>query len=184
MKNQLFNFILVLLGATVAVACGQTGSSATNDKASDPIVIINSNAAEDIALVQAYQKAVFAGDFDKAAEYLHDSLVVSGPQYQSLKNKAEELKAWQAILENQKSIELVNPVFASIEVIPEIPTQGVWVFSWGDYKAHDLKYDGEFTFAYHIAYKIVSGKIGVMGVYYNQMDYLSQLGFDISPPNQ
>jgi len=74
MKNQLFNFILVILGATVAVACGQTGSSATIEKASDPIVIINSNAAKDIALVQAYQKAVFAGDFEKAAEYLHDSL--------------------------------------------------------------------------------------------------------------
>ena len=174
MKNSLFSYVLILVGSTLALACGQT---------SDP-VIINKNAAEDIALVRGYQDAIFSGDFDRAADYLHDSLLVSGPQYAIQKNKIEELEAWQFISENQENIELVNPVFASIEVIPEIPTRGVWVFTWGDYKADDLKYGGEVTFPYHIAYRIVSGKIDYMGVYYNELDLLGQLGFQFLPPEQ
>ena len=183
MKNYLSNSVLILVGSMIVSACGQAGSTVTEGETSDP-VIINSNAAGDIALVQGYQDAIFAGDFDKAADYLHDSLVVWGPQYQALKNKTEELEVWRAIRENQTNIELVNPVWTSVEVIPEIPTQGVWVFTWGDYKAEDLKYNGEFTFSYHSVYKIVSGKIAGIGIYYNQMDYLTQLGFQISPPEQ
>lgn len=131
MKDYLFNAVLVLVGSLVVLACGQAGSAVTEGETSDP-VIINSNAAGDIALVQGYQDAIFAGDFDKATDYLHDSLVVWGPQHQALKNKTEELEVWRTILENQTNIELVNPVFASVEVIPEIPTQGVWVFTWGN----------------------------------------------------
>jgi len=58
MKNSLFSYFLILVGSTLALACGQTSGP----------VIINKNAAEDIALVRGYQDAIFSGDFDRAAD--------------------------------------------------------------------------------------------------------------------
>src|SRR6478736_81642 len=154
---------LFLLGLIVA-ACSGTGDQ---------------KAAENIAVIEKYIKAVQEKDTKTMTELLADDYIGYGPSVADTINKEQAIASWKDVAENlYDKIEYTRTVNIAA-TLKDGPNPGNYVSDWASLKITYKDGRGPVSLNMNAVYRIENGKINLSRTFYNEADVLRQLGHDV-----
>jgi hypothetical protein len=184
----LFAFISVCLlscssseDKTPAVA-----TSSDTSVAADKAPAVDKTKEENIAVVNKYLSAIENHDTVTMASLMADNYRGYGPSVGDSAGKQENLENWKYNLDNYFSTIKYNQFqnFAAT-MTKDDAHPGEWVSNWA---YCDIKYKdgrGPIHIWVNSIYKIENGKIARSRVFYNEADWLRQLGYRfVKPPTK
>jgi len=164
MKQYIKLFFLVFFFGMSMTACTSNG----DDKV----------AAENIAVVEKYIRAVQEKDTQTMSDLLADNYVGYGPSYSDTTNKEAALENWKFVSENlYDKIEYTRTVNIAAKVT-DGPNPGNFVSDWASLKITYKNGSGPVFLTINAVYRIENGKITLSRSFYNEADVLRQLGYE------
>jgi ketosteroid isomerase-like protein len=136
----------------------------------------NSQAVQNIQIVEKYVQSVENLDYKTMSSLLDDHYWGYGPAYGDSINKQQALKQWKYNVEHlYKSIHY-NKSRSVAMTIKDGVNYGDWVSNWGE--LHIVFKDGKAVNLWaNTIYKIKNGKIVKSYTFYDEADALRQLGY-------
>ena len=141
----------------------------------------NKNAAENLALVEKYVKAVEDLDYETMASLLAEDYIGYGPSYGDSILRDQAVENWKKNVESLYESIKYNKSRNAAVTIRTGENKGDWVSNWGE--LHIVYKNGdEVTLWANSIYKIENGKIARSFTFYNEADALRQLGYVFVKP--
>ena len=133
---------------------------------------------ENIALVEGYIEAVENLDYQAMYNFLADGYVGRGPDYGDSVTKDAALENWKYVSEFIYDEIDYRKSFNIAMSIPSGENRGDWESNWAELHIRYLS-GREVTLWANSVYRIEDGKIVRNLTFYNEMDALRQLGFQV-----
>jgi hypothetical protein len=133
---------------------------------------------ENIALVEDYIEAVENLDYQAMSNFLADGYVGRGPNYGDSVTKDSAVENWKYVSEFIYDEIDYRKSFNVAMSIPSGENRGDWVSNWAELHIRYLN-GTEVTLWANSVYRIEEGKIVRSLTFYNEMDALRQLGFQV-----
>ncbi|TXD82052.1 nuclear transport factor 2 family protein [Subsaximicrobium wynnwilliamsii] len=136
----------------------------------------NPTAEEDLKVVGDYLDALINNNMDKAASFIADSYVGTGPDYQETETKAEHIAGWKEAHKSRKN-EKNDYISQTFRVI-DGDLKGDWVSVWGTYTFTEN--DVTVNLPYQYTAMVDNGKIVQSVIYYNRLAVSTAMGYELT----
>jgi predicted ester cyclase len=142
---------------------------------------ISSDAQAKIDIVKQYIDAIEKQDVSSMKKLLSDDFVSYGPGFKTEVNKAQNITDWEKGWEERIVSMRYKRVYSGLVNIEKGKHAGEWVTEWGEVTA--LYKDAKTVkFWFNGLYKVAEGQIEEARVVFDNMDILTQLGYQFMPP--
>lgn len=172
---KIFKTMMVLVCITVLIP--------RISNAQEPVVTLEfQNAAKALEVVQAYTKALQAGDVATM-----DALLAPGAMIYGLGGALDSLtkaqhKEYYTNSTNQFKHSLSQEIYLPVKVTNNW-NEGEWVLSWGTNTLRHKTTGKTFNVPYHTAGVIENGKIARLYYWYDMLNVLRGQGYEVKPPS-
>lgn len=127
------------------------------------------------AIADKFLQAQKIGDITTMSELLTDDYIDYGPVLDDSATKAQFLASEKKMFE-----ETFNPFeYERIAIV----ALDDWVFDWGILTAN-FKSGSKAKIKYHYVLRLKGGKINLTSSFFNEADYMRQLGYKLVPPGE
>ncbi|MFD2200545.1 nuclear transport factor 2 family protein [Shivajiella indica] len=171
--------ILKTMMALICVMALMPGISSAQEQ---EVTLEFQNAAKALEVVQAYTKALQAGDVATMNAQLAPGAMIYG-----LGGGLDSLTVAQHKEYYTNSTNLFKHTLSQELYLPVKVTnnwnEGEWVLSWGVNTLQHKATGKIITVPYHTAGRIVNGKIEFLRYWYDMLNILEAQGFEIKPPS-
>lgn len=141
------------------------------------------DAEEKFNLVDQYFKAIEKKDVSIMEEVLADGFISYGPGLKNTVNKKQNIEGWKKSWEERIVSTRYKRKLNDLVTIEKGGMKGDWVSEWGEVTT--LYKDGKtIKFWFNGLYKIEENKITEARVVFDNVDVLTQLGYDFLPPTE
>lgn len=137
----------------------------------------NKHAAENVALIDKYVKAVENLDYDIMESVLDDNYMGFGPSINDSINKTLAVSNWKANVDNLYESITYSKSRNLAQFVPDGENAGEWVSNWAELSIVYKEDQKKVHLWTNTIYKIENGKIVKSYAFYNEADVLEQLGY-------
>jgi len=146
------------------------------------IMEVYNDAQEKIDVVHQYTDAVMKQDVATMKKLLADNYLSYGPALKTSVTKSQNISDWERGWKDRIVSMKYKRIHSSVINIEKGKLAGDWVSDWGEVTT--IYKDGKSVkFWFNGLYKVEEGMITEARVIYDNMDILTQLGYDFLPPS-